>query len=389
MNKKFGNNMHELAKDALNRFMNEALLNYAHQRNFDLGKENHNNVSRLSHFIRKRLISEERVVKKILSSFDLGPVEKYIQEVCWRTYWKGWLCHYPSVWDNYRSELDQLLKNADAITFSKIKDLEMSNSEFECLNDWSEELQETGYLHNHARMWFASIWVHTLQLPWQLGAHFFMQHLLDGDEASNTLSWRWVAGLHTKGKAYLASAKNIKKFTHSRYEKIPEMAARAVQLEYQAPSFENIELKSPANTKGKVHLLVHGNDLESLGALVKRYKPEVIYILSLRHLNKQLKIYSEKVLKFDDQALEQTLHQLSLSQDFKVISIEDDISFDQNVDYVSYFPGQGYMMDYLQDKIPNLKYVYKPWDQKLFPYANKGFFPFWKKVKQFLKQEDI
>ena len=50
-------------------------------------------------------------------------------------------------------------------------------------------------MHNHVRMWFASIWIFTLNLPWQLGADFFMQHLLDGDPASNTLSWRWVAGI--------------------------------------------------------------------------------------------------------------------------------------------------------------------------------------------------
>ena len=67
-------------------------------------------------------------------------------------------------------------------------------------------------------MWFASIWIHTLNLPWQLGADFF-KNLLDGDPASNTLSWRWVAGLHTQGKCYLATENNIKKFTNNRFNK--------------------------------------------------------------------------------------------------------------------------------------------------------------------------
>ena len=66
-------------------------------------------------------------------------------------------------------------------------------------------------------MWFASIWIYTLNLPWQLGAEFFMNHLLDADPASNTLSWRWVAGLHTKNKQYITSAENIKKFTDNKY----------------------------------------------------------------------------------------------------------------------------------------------------------------------------
>lgn len=76
---------------------------------------------------------------------------------------------------------------------------------------------ETGYLHNHARMWFASIWIFTLGLPWRLGADFFYRHLLDGDAASNTLGWRWVAGLHTRGKPYPARADNIATFTGGRF----------------------------------------------------------------------------------------------------------------------------------------------------------------------------
>ena len=67
-------------------------------------------------------------------------------------------------------------------------------------------------------MWFASIWIHTLELQWELGADFFLKHLLDGDPASNTLSWRWVAGKHTKGKMYIADENNIKKFTLDRFK---------------------------------------------------------------------------------------------------------------------------------------------------------------------------
>ncbi len=84
-------------------------------------------------------------------------------------------------------------------------------------DDWARQLVATGWLHNHARMWFASIWIFTLRLPWELGADFFLRHLLDGDAASNTLSWRWVAGLHTPGKTYLATADNIARNTGGRF----------------------------------------------------------------------------------------------------------------------------------------------------------------------------
>ena len=66
-------------------------------------------------------------------------------------------------------------------------------------------------------MWFASIWIHYLEIPWQLGCNFFYENLLDGDVASNLLSWRWVAGLQTYGKKYIATESNINKYTYNRY----------------------------------------------------------------------------------------------------------------------------------------------------------------------------
>ena len=99
----------------------------------------------------------------------------------------------------------------------------------EGFDDWARELVQYGYLHNHARMWFASIWVFTLRLAWALGADFFLRHLLDADPASNTLSWRWVAGLQTPGKTYLATADNIARYTAGRYR--PQgLASRAEAL---------------------------------------------------------------------------------------------------------------------------------------------------------------
>ena len=66
-------------------------------------------------------------------------------------------------------------------------------------------------------MWFASIWIFTLRLPWALGADFFLRHLIDADAASNTLSWRWGAGLQTVGKTYLARTENIARYTNGRF----------------------------------------------------------------------------------------------------------------------------------------------------------------------------
>jgi deoxyribodipyrimidine photo-lyase len=121
----------------------------------------------------------------------------------------------PSVWTQYQQERDRQLDsfpNARAI-----RNAEAGETGIEGFDDWARELVHTGYLHNHARMWFASIWIFTLRLPWALGADFFLRHLVDADAASNTLSWRWVAGLQTAGKTYLATADNIARFTNGRF----------------------------------------------------------------------------------------------------------------------------------------------------------------------------
>ena len=104
------------------------------------------------------------------------------------------------------------------------------NTGIGCFDAWARELVTHGYLHNHARMWFASIWVFTLRLPWQLGADFFYRHLVDGDPASNTLSWRWVSGLHTRGKTYLARASNIAHYTDNRFSPHGRLATSAPPL---------------------------------------------------------------------------------------------------------------------------------------------------------------
>lgn len=176
-------------------------------------------VSGLAPFIRHRLITEAEVVAAVLQRYSAQESEKFIQEVCWRTYWKGWLEMRPLVWFRYQEELhslsDRMARDPDFQ--ERVRRAEHGETGLLCLDDWACELRETGYLHNHVRMWFASIWVHTLRLPWQLGADFFMRHLVDGDPASNTLSWRWVCGLQTKGKIYQATAENIERYTNGLY----------------------------------------------------------------------------------------------------------------------------------------------------------------------------
>jgi deoxyribodipyrimidine photo-lyase len=208
-------------------FASRAGGQYASGRNSDLGPQNRTDVSLLSPYLRHRMITEREVVQSVLSKHSPQAAEKFIQEVLWRTYWKGWLEMRPAVWSRFLTERDhaqQSFPNSRAITAA-----ESGMTGIEGFDDWARELVETGYLHNHARMWFASIWIFTLRLPWALGADFFLRHLLDADAASNTLSWRWVAGLQTAGKTYLATTDNIAKYTGGRFAPT-SLAKEAVAL---------------------------------------------------------------------------------------------------------------------------------------------------------------
>ncbi|MGJ8594859.1 FAD-binding domain-containing protein [Sulfitobacter sp.] len=254
------------AYDRLSDFAPHAGANYAQKRNFDFGAGAHNHVSTLSPYLRMKVLDEGNVSRAVLEQIGAHDADKFIAEVWWRTYWKGWMEQRPAVWTAYRDDLTRLYN--DVQTQSGLR----QRWEAACLGQtgiapfdhWAQELAQTGYLHNHARMWFASIWIFTLELPWQLGADFFLRHLLDGDAAVNTLSWRWVAGIQTQGKTYLADPSNIAKFTDGRFGGIQGLAPESPPVRASA-SPEPQPIPELASFSGiatdRVGLLLHSDDI--------------------------------------------------------------------------------------------------------------------------------
>ena len=359
------------AVDQLNNFIEQNLTDYSKLRNFDFGPDNRSNISCLSPYITHGIINELEVIDKSLKKFSFAKNEKFIQEVLWRVYWKGWLELRPNVWSDYLIELgkikDEFKNNQNYL------DAIEGKTNVDCFNQWVIELKENNYLHNHTRMWFASIWIFTLELPWQLGAEFFMQHLYDGDAASNTLGWRWVAGVQTQGKHYLASEWNINKFTNNRFKNIKlNENAKPISSDkiYSVTnkSFENSEISEDKT------LLIFENNMTFEFSDFKEHKFKKILLVS-NDTNRTIKL-SEKVLKFKANLLEdQKIRLEEKSINCETININDLKNITEDV--YAIYPTVGENLDFIQNnQLKNIKFLYRKLDQFSWQYCNKGFFNF-------------
>jgi len=379
-------NIRDEALNRLEDFSNNNLGKYAADRNFDPGPENRNNTSLLSQYISHRIIDEQETIRAAYQKFPFKKIEKFVQEVFWRTYWKGWLEMRPQVWDDYNQDLNNLQNELNS---SNYKEAIEGNTKIPCFNDWVLELKEFGYLHNHARMWFASIWIFTLGLPWQLGADFFLKHLLDGDPASNTLGWRWVAGLHTKGKHYLASEWNINKFSAKKYEHLNLNEQASAKHEDRSYDIQPI-LFDEINSE---HSLFCFHNLDcSLHLVEKEMNFNHYALIDFTSLLKK-ENYSPKVLDFkirSNQYLTTTLKEQFNSQ--TIIQNKDDLQTiikEKNIKNIIFpYLAVGYENDFIKEikKECNIYYLARDYDKYCWQFSTKGFFKFKEQIPKIMSK---
>ena len=360
------------AVDELNYFIENNLLDYSKLRNFDFGPQKRDNTSCLSPYITHGLVSEIEIINKSLKKNSFAKNEKFIQEVLWRVYWKGWLELRPNVWTDYLQELRNIKKNYE--DNKNYLDAVEGKTNIECFNEWVNELKEFNYLHNHTRMWFASIWIFTLNLPWQLGAEFFMKHLFDGDAASNTLGWKWVAGIQTQGKNYLATEWNIKKFTNNRFQnvKINEEAPSKI-TEKSYPVIEK-SFTNPNLLEDKI-LLVFDNNLSMELADFKNHNFKKILIISNTNETRQIQL-SKNTLNFKTHLIDDQLNRLKTeSITAEIIKIDELKSIKEPV--YALYPTVGENFDYIRfNQLKNIQFLYREIDRFSWQFCNKGFFNF-------------
>jgi deoxyribodipyrimidine photo-lyase len=391
----------------LSAFIPSMGLNYERSRNFDLGPGQHGNVSQLSPYVRRRLVLEWELIHGALNAYGLRVSERFIQEVFWRGYFKGWLELRPTVWSQYRHGLAEDLSalETNSALRARVDAAEGGRTGLEYFDAWVNELITTGYLHNHARMWFASIWIFTLGLSWRIGADFFYRYLLDGDAASNTLSWRWVAGLHTRGKAYTAEGWNIQKFTAGRFNPgSGELSKDIEPLDYTEPlGLPEIQrLRDPLKPDVKLPSLLLLTDED---CCVEDYELTAFSWVAVASLAssqaRSPREVSASVIEFERGALADAAKRNKFTPvDFEATSSDDSVR--GLIDFiiqsgakqvVTAYLTQGPTRDLLEAHRSvlqvhgiRLSEWRRDWDTQIWPHASAGFFRIKQKIPDFLRQ---
>jgi len=373
---------------------------YAAERNYV--RPGHENISRLSPWLQKRLLLESEIVAAARARWSFPAVEKFVQEVYWRTYWKGWLEQRPAAWSRCCEAVPRLRASLSAEQRSKLEAAHAGRTGIAGFDAWAQELVATGYLHNHARMWFSSIWIFTLRLPWELGAAFFYEHLLDGDVASNTLSWRWVAGLQTPGKTYVARADNIAFYTEGEHAPLASQLASAPfaiteePLPKVAAWTEDAARVSSLKAYARIGLWLHPEDLVVEQGELAGLKVQAINASWPAGIGARAG-WSQRVTAWTQSALRDGATRAGQHFGVEVSSHEvSDLSTalvawarqNQLQAVVAYRPFVG---PWLPEALAveqalaaagiDIIWRRRAWDAELFPYATRGYFPFWERIK--------
>ncbi len=211
---------------------------YGHSRNFGDGK-----ITRLSAYIHHGILSLNEVRNYALSkSSQPEEITKFIQELAWRDFWQRVLAANPDwAWNDIEPYKTGFKAEQYAETMPD--DIVNAKTGVACIDAFIKELMETGYVHNHARMYMASYVVHFRRVKWQAGARWFLHHLLDGDLASNNFSWQWVASTFSN-KPYIFNLENVHKY----FANLVDTSAQANKV--LDASYEKLQVRLFPNLAG-------------------------------------------------------------------------------------------------------------------------------------------
>ena len=353
-------------------------LVYAKSRNYIDG-----GVSRLSPYISRGVISTRMVYNRLLErGFKLYQMEKFVQELAWRDFWQR-------QWQHHGAAINQDLKHPQQnVSFHGLpRAIQEADTGIDVIDKAIEELYQTGYLHNHLRMYLASIVCNVGQYHWPIPAQWMFAHLLDGDWASNALSWQWVAGSNAN-KKYWANQDNINHFCHSNqwktfldfsYEDLPNQAVPEVLREHDSEPLSEMNhilsleqdniLPEFANEKKAICIYTPYN-LDPLWR--KDLSAHRILLLEPDYFNQYPT--SKRVLNFILDLAHENIPEIKV-----FIGSFDRLRmhFSDCVFYAKEHPACAYPVDVLDARA---------WLSDQAPYK-PSFFPYWKSCSKYLKQE--
>lgn len=210
-------------------------VKYAHSRNYIDGQVNY-----LSPYISRGVISTKQVLASLQEkSYTSEQLEPLIQQLCWRDYFQR-IAQVKDINTEIKQVQEQVKNHAIPLCILEAK------TGIQAIDQAIETLFESGYMHNHNRLYLAALTCNIGKSHWLLPAKWMYYHLLDGDWASNACSWQWVAGSNSS-KKYYANQENINKYTASTqrntyldksYEVLPEMEIPASLTTTEEFNFE-------------------------------------------------------------------------------------------------------------------------------------------------------
>lgn len=178
---------------------------YARSRNFIDGA-----VTRLSPYISRGVISTQYVMRRTLErGYKPAQIQKFLQELAWRDYFQRVAMSHRDLMekDILRPQPRRAQQGMPAAVAAAVTGIQG-------IDEAVRELVDTGYMHNHCRMYTAAIVCNIGHYGWETAARWMYYHLLDADYASNTCSWQWVAGAFSR-KLYFANQENINRYCHT------------------------------------------------------------------------------------------------------------------------------------------------------------------------------
>ncbi len=354
-----------------------------------------NGPSRIGPYLRCRLVSEREAAKAALNGglvrapFRAAPL---FERLLWGAYWKGWLEGRPQIYVGYLRQLSQ-----DRRRWANLEGYQIAvegRTGLSAFDAWNLQLLETGVLSHQERIWYASIWIFTLRLPWTLGADHFFRHLMDGDAAVNTLSWRWVAGLQPPGKPHLARAGEIEAFSKGRFSLQGRLQENASGLKGPpiAAARPLIKLpQKPSELLGERYgLFVTPQDLSAETSALRTLRPCAVVVAGLECLDDP-ETFAPQVSAFFREAIVDAKDRLAAHFQCPVTELTADrdpgkalgaLLQAHDLPHLCYQqPATGPwldMMNRLTARDVGLKYfpVRRRWDSELYPHATKSYLQF-------------